>query len=151
MKNIVIFFILLAVAFACNDSKKTETITNTESTTKPATNLPTADNSMTSVDWPGTYLGTLPCADCEGIETQLTLNADLTFVLQTKYLGQMDSPFKTVGTFEWDEAGRVITLMTEGADDAIHYQVGENILFKLDANRNRIDGDLAKMYWLHKQ
>src|SRR5690554_4133252 len=39
-------------------------------------NLPTADNSRTSLDWTGVYEGTTPCADCDGIKTTLRLNDD---------------------------------------------------------------------------
>ena len=43
----------------------------------------TAENAL---DWPGRYAGLLPCADCEGIQTQLTLNADKTYVLEEHYV-----------------------------------------------------------------
>ncbi len=33
--------------------------------------MSTGDNSQNSLDWPGTYTGTLPCADCEGIKTEI--------------------------------------------------------------------------------
>ncbi len=32
------------------------------------------------------YRGMLPCADCAGINTELTLNADQTFTLKETYL-----------------------------------------------------------------
>ena len=47
-------------------------------------------NSQNSLDWQGTYKGITPCADCDGIETELVLNKDLTYVIKTKYLGKGD-------------------------------------------------------------
>ncbi len=46
----------------------------------------TGDNSQNSLDWNGTYEATLPCADCPGIKTILTLVADQTFTLSSTYL-----------------------------------------------------------------
>ncbi len=43
---------------------------------------------MTSVDWPGTYQGILPCADCEGIKTQLLINKDLNYILRLSTWGK---------------------------------------------------------------
>ena len=70
----------------------------------------TGDNTQTSVDWNGTYKGTLPCADCPGIETKLTLNQDKTYVLEENYLQEKDGKFSTKGTFEFDPSGSFITL-----------------------------------------
>src|SRR5690606_18798136 len=51
-----------------------------------------ADNSRNSLDWAGTYRGVLPCADCEGIETVITLAEDGSFREHTRYLGRQDAP-----------------------------------------------------------
>ena len=37
-----------------------------------------AHNSQNSLDWAGVYQGILPCADCEGFDTVITLNWDET-------------------------------------------------------------------------
>lgn len=47
-------------------------------------------NSQNSLDWQVTYKGITPCADCEGIETEVVLNKDLTYLIKTKYLGKGD-------------------------------------------------------------
>ena len=73
---------------------------NSQKITKKA--ISTSDNSMTSVDWPGTYQGVLPCADCEGIQTQIVIQKDLSFVLETRYLGKDQQIFQTKGTFQWN-------------------------------------------------
>ena len=43
-------------------------------------------NSRNSLNWAGVYAGTLPCADCPGIQTRLTLGNDGTFEKQSRYL-----------------------------------------------------------------
>lgn len=105
-----------------------------------------AHNSRNSVDWAGTYQGTLPCADCPGIRYTITLNDDDTYVVKTRYLERGDSVFTESGTFAWDENGGKITL----ADRGEKFQVGENKLFHLDMEGNRITGTLAEHYVLTK-
>jgi len=70
-------------------------ITACNSNPKPEQNLDAMpDNSLTSLDWPGIYRGVLPCADCEGIETEIKINADLTYVISSTYLGKNEEAFK---------------------------------------------------------
>ena len=109
-----------------------------------------AHNSQNSLDWQGTYKGITPCADCEGIETEIVLNADLTFTLKTKYLGKGDGKvFQETGSFVWDKTGGIISL--EGLKGRpSQYKVGENRLIQLDMEGNVITGDLAEKYVLTK-
>jgi len=113
--------------------------------------LATGDNSRTSVDWDGIYFGVVPCADCPGIETRITLNKDETYHLSWKYQDKGNEVFQNSGTFQWDVSGGIITLA--GLDKALfpnQYRVGENRLFQLDKDGNRITGDLATNYILSK-
>lgn len=109
-----------------------------------------ADNSRTSLDWAGTYKGTLPCADCEGITTWLTINADGSYELHTQYQGKGDvTVFLRDGNFSWMDDGNHIVL--EGIQDAPNiYQVGENHLRQRDMEGKPITGDMADRYVLHK-
>lgn len=108
-----------------------------------------ADNSRTSLDWAGTYSGTVPCADCEGIATRLTINDDGTYEMQTQYLAKSDELFVAEGSFEWQEDGNHIVLIAlEGAP--MIYQVGENHLRQRDMEGKPITGDLADNYVLRK-
>lgn len=103
----------------------------------------------TALDWNGTYVGILPCADCSGIETQITLNHDGSYTATQTYLGKEDGLFESHGQFHWNDKGNIVTL--ENETGANQYFVGENILFKLDMNGERVEGDLAEHYQLHKQ
>ncbi len=120
---------------------------------KPATagltNPDPAQNARISLDWDGTYTGMLPCADCEGIETILTIRKDSTYTRKTRYLGKGDESWLEInGSYSWDEAGFVITL--ENLDPPNQYFVAENQLFHLDSNGKRITGRLANYYVLQK-
>ena len=56
--------------------------------------VPTGDNSYNALDWEGTYMGIVPCADCEGIEKTILLNKENTYTLTSKYLGKKETPLK---------------------------------------------------------
>jgi uncharacterized lipoprotein NlpE involved in copper resistance len=107
-------------------------------------------NSQNSLDWQGTYKGVIPCADCEGIETEIVLNADLTFTLKTKYLGKGDGKvFEEKGSFTWDKTGSIIKFK-DVKERPSQYEVGENRLIQLDMKGNVITGNLAEKYILTK-
>ncbi len=109
----------------------------------------TADNSENAIDWAGIYSGVVPCADCEGIQTTVTLNQDLTYTLYQKYLGKGDSTYTQSGSFVWNKAGNEITL-SGISDAASKFRVGENQLIQLDMDGNLITGVLADSYILPK-
>lgn len=138
-----IFSVLLFGLESCKSKTGSKTENNQEVTDA-------AHNSRNSVDWAGTYMGTIPCADCEGISVQITLNSDETYQLSYSYLGKADdTPETASGKFTWDEAGGAITLDVK--DCPPYYKVGENKLIQLDMSGNPIDGELAEMYVLTKK
>ncbi|MGC9387201.1 MAG: copper resistance protein NlpE N-terminal domain-containing protein [Hydrogenovibrio sp.] len=108
-----------------------------------------ADSSQEALDWAGRYIGRLPCADCEAIDTELILQPQGEYRLKMRYIGRSDDWFTETGTFAWDKGGQVIQLQPlEGQGRA--FFVGENLLWSLDANGNRIEGALADLYKLQK-
>jgi uncharacterized lipoprotein NlpE involved in copper resistance len=135
---IMVLFILFIGLASCKSSKKVQSLEVKA----------TSDNSMTSVDWVGSYQGILPCADCEGIKTQIVLNKDLSYILETQYLGKDEKVFQSKGTFKWNESGSKITLDNENKQI---YQVGENRIFHLDKDGNRITGEIANNYILEME
>jgi copper homeostasis protein (lipoprotein) len=116
--------------------------------TKEAEQFVDHHTSQMALDWAGTYKGTLPCADCEGIETTITINRDHTFTMEEQYLGKKDKSYQTAGRFEWSSSGGNITL--DDGNRKQQYQVGENRLTHLDQNGDFITGKLAEQYILPK-
>lgn len=106
-----------------------------------------ADNSRSSLDWQGTYYGVLPCADCAGIATTVTLHEDGSYNSKQRYLGKTDTVLRTDGAFSWDGKGASVTLQ---GDDAARYQVGENQLIRLKTDGTRVEGALAPFYVLKR-
>jgi copper homeostasis protein (lipoprotein) len=115
--------------------------------TDPDSSTPDMHTSSVALDWHGTYQGVLPCASCEGIQTSLTLGHDMQYVLERVYVGESDSLFTSVGSFEWDDSGNVVVLA--GINDAPNrFKVMEGAVAQLDLEGNEITGELASNYRL---
>ena len=138
------------IIFSCKKEIKQAEI-KTDTIVKVPVETPTeSHNSQNALDWQGTYKGVTPCANCEGIETELVLNQDLTYFMKTKYLGKGDGKvFEETGNFVWDKTGSSITLQGSKGGPS-QYKVGENRLIQLDMQGKPITGDLAESFVLKK-
>jgi len=132
-------FVLVIACSACTDGNL-----QTDASSLPDA----AHSSQNSLDWPGDYMGIVPCADCEGISTSLSLAADGTYHLQRQYLGRSDEIFETRSNFTWSADGSRIVL--NNVDAPNQYQVGEGRLFLLEMEGQRIEGALASLYALQR-
>lgn len=109
-----------------------------------------ADNSKTSLDWAGTYKGTIPCADCPGIDETIEIKADGTFKLVDHYQERKEGHFEEEGKYEWDTTGnKIILTLKDGSKKQV--AVHEGSLLLLDQEGNVITGNLAENYRLKKQ
>lgn len=69
-----------------------------------------ADVPFDTKGFAGTFRGTLPCADCPGIDTALALNADGTFTLDETYRERADGQARIDGTWTTEADDRHIRL-----------------------------------------
>lgn len=79
--------------------------------------------------WPGFYTGTLPCADCPGIDTQLWVRSDSTFVLQQLYIDRDSVRRGTIG--QWHVVNGLMTVGYTG-DKPDFYRYTEQGLLMVD-------------------
>lgn len=116
-----------------------------------AVSQPLADGAHPSrdvLDWAGTYRGKLPCGSCEAIETELVLQQDGGYRLVETYLEREPVRTEVSGRFEWLDDGSRIRL--DEAGDRRYYLVGENRIWGMDAEGNRLEGEMADLYSLQK-
>lgn len=148
MKKNILTFALAAILFSSCTEKKTEIITeNPENGVEKLDTLHqnhSTDNhtAQISLDWNGTYEGTLPCADCEGIKTTIVLNSDDTFTYKAEYINK-DYTLENDGKIMWHD-GTVVHL--KGKDINSKFKVIENGLIALDQDGKEIDGPLKEHY-----
>ena len=107
-------------------------------------------NAKTSLDYIGSYKGILPCADCEGLETEIVINENDTYSIKKRYQGKGFRVFVQKGNFIWNKEGNVI-ILTNVKNEPNQYFVGENTLTQLDLSGQKITGNLASQYILSKQ
>ncbi len=148
MSKIGLLSVLLAFTLmSCtNQSKK-----QADETTPINETVVDSHTSEIALDWAGVYEGTMPCADCEGIETTIELKDDHTYVAHYNYLGKSDGDnmFTNEGTFTWDILGSTITLQSE--NETSQYKVGENQIVLLNSDGEVNTGELADFYVLKKK
>jgi len=140
LKTLLPVLALAALLSACN--------ANAPSDTPEGAPPPDTHTSRNSLDWQGTYQGVLPCADCPGIRTVLTLRADNTYQLQTQYLERQPRPDTVQGRFGWLTGDNAIEL--DSAGDHYRYQVGENRLTMMSQDGTLPSGPLAEHYVLKR-
>jgi uncharacterized lipoprotein NlpE involved in copper resistance len=132
----ILFF---ALGLACNSTS--DGIASTDSAYKtvvPETPYTNSEN----------YVGSLPCADCEGIDVSLQLNKDSSYIMNSVYKDSSNNSVKDIGT--WSMKGKD-TLYLSNDNHSLIYIKTDTGLIQLDGNGNRITGSLANMYVLHKK
>jgi len=122
MKTAFCVFILVASLAGCTAPKGTGNA--------PVAKPPDMHTSQNSLDWAGIYEGVLPCADCPGIKTRVTLLRDGSYELSTLYLDRQVEPRIVRGRFAWDAGGNAIALDANG--DGERFAVGEGRLSQLN-------------------
>ena len=148
--KIFLCFCIVLLITSCKKENQTTDLEAVEAKTDTTLVFGNEHNSQNSLDWEGVYKGILPCADCDGIETEIVINSDLTFVKKIKYLGKEDiKGIEEKGSFSWNKDGSTIILQGIN-EESNQYKVGENTLTHLDMEGKIIIGDLAQNYILKK-
>ncbi|MFT3896408.1 MAG: copper resistance protein NlpE [Thermomonas sp.] len=91
----------------------------------------------------GVFTGTLPCADCPGIDTTLTLKPDGSYASHAVYR-ERTSSFDDSGVWSVEDAGKQIRLANQGPDPRVQlYAIASrDELRMLDADGKPIDSGL---------
>lgn len=143
MKKLYSAALVLGILLAgCNNQPKKVEVVETEEDS----HIVQASDEQNII---GTYEGTLPCADCDGIRTTLTLNEDTTYDLKSLYLGKEDPAIEECGTYTL-LGDSLIELTTPSSNRKTYYKTFNNELMLSDAEGTENTGELAKFYILKK-
>lgn len=139
--------IAAAMMVACNGKKTAQDETKNDS-------VSVADSVSADVDLAavaGTYEGTLPTADCPGIKTVLTINADSTYQLQQDYIDRKDGHDEASGVLQVLD-GNVMMLVRPSSGEHSFYKVKDSkSIVMTDSLGNEPEGETAKLYVLTKK
>jgi uncharacterized lipoprotein YbaY/heat shock protein HslJ len=109
-------------------------------TPAPQTNAAVASEGLGAM--PATFVGDLPCADCEAIEYHLDLFADQSFQLRTTYRGRPGGQFDDVGSSTISSDGRILVLHG-GREAPVRFSIeGPDALRLMDQSGKAIVSDL---------
>jgi uncharacterized lipoprotein NlpE involved in copper resistance len=145
---------ILFLAVSCNHTEKhMEQLADSLAAKTDSTNADSAVIAATPAITSTHYFGTIPCADCTGIETEITLKSDHTYSIHSIYAGRKSTG---PGSNEISETGM---WMLHGTD-TIHladrkngpsmYVQTDSTLVQLDMKGKKITGKLADKYILKK-
>lgn len=135
---------LAAAMLACTGGK------NKPQANADSTKNETVDTANTAASYLGTYKGTLPAADCPGIETQLTVNADSTYELLSHNINSKDTD-QVCGVYHMLK-GNVLQLVRPSSGELTYYKVkGNNSVILTDSLGNEPESETAALYVLKKQ
>jgi heat shock protein HslJ len=106
-------------------------------------------NSRISLDWAGTYEGVLPCADCPGTKTRLTLNSNGSYLLVTEAQGSQNAEKSVSGIFTWQPSGNAITLDERGGRQQFAVGEGRLLLLRPEGGASQSGANLALTLTAH--
>ena len=143
MKKIIyILFLPSLFLWACNNSAS-----NKEQTGDSLNPKPVFIDSV-ALKFAGIYGGYVPCADCEGIITNLLLNPDMTYRLEETYYKKDEKVFRSNGVWKMDE-GKVF--LYDSNEVRVSFLSEGEKLWQLDIEGNRISGNLGDKYVLMRK
>jgi len=149
--KILVFISLIATFFLTNCGNRKVTNNNHQPIISNETQKLVVKDSLEIVSgFYGIYKGIIPCADCEGILTELLINQDNTYTIRTNYLGKDETIFESNGTYHLNNDQHSIILSTS-ENRPKQYLIGDKMLIQQDMNGNKITGQLADNYILKKQ
>ncbi len=100
----------------------------------------------------GSFEGTLPCADCPGIKTDLTIREDSTYDLRCEYLeSEPNNIIETSGVYSILANG-VIELVTPSTNEKTYYKPVEGgVALVADSLGILTEGEMSELYVLKRK
>lgn len=144
MKKVFLGALVLMAITSCNSSQKNKAAEAVEETA-------VAIEQPAETGFYGLYEGTLPAADCEGIKTSLTVNADKTYTLKSEYIGEEDGTFETSGVYNLIDDS-LIELIIPSSGEKTYYKILDNSQVMLSDSLGTVnEGELAPHYILKRK
>lgn len=140
-------------AFAESDMKIQEKVLRARENTQ----LHSSDHAAHSIeidkskDFRGVFYGFLPCQDCNGIKTTLSLKQNNNYLLVTQPARESSREFYEKGKYTWDDDTHTVSLSPR--NDAVarkYYIENEGTLIQLNSDGSRVPNNQANDYTLRR-
>ena len=104
-----------------------------------------------SLEFHGVFYGFLPCKDCNGIKTTLSLKQKNNYLLVTQPARESSREYYEKGKYSWNDENHTVVLTPhkESTTRQYHIENGETLI-QLNSDGTRITGDQADNYILRR-
>lgn len=156
MKKFMVLVAAVAMIFAYGCSgceNQSSTATDVEAEAAKADSIAAAEAAAMASEMQipyGTYRGTLPCADCPGIDVVLVLSTDGS-TLSEQYKERDAEPRVIAGAASFNAEGHLVFTPNDSNEETSLYAVEGNALRRLNADGQPVTGELADAYVLTRQ
>lgn len=97
----------------------------------------------------GIFYGYLPCNDCDGVKTTLSLKQNQNYLLVTQPARDSSREYYEKGKYEWNEETGVLTLTPRNKPDKHYYQIkDEGTIVQMSPSGAPVAKDLEDEYTL---
>ncbi len=102
-----------------------------------------------SLDFHGIFYGYLPCQDCNGIKSTLSLKQNNNYLLVTQPAKESSREFYEKGKYTWNEEKHTVVLTSRNAANIRQYLIkDEGTLILLNADGTQMKGEDEDSYTL---
>jgi hypothetical protein len=104
-----------------------------------------------SLEFRGVFYGFLPCKDCNGIKTTLSLKQHNNYLLVTQPARESSREYYEKGKYSWNDENHTVVLTPRKESDIRQYHIeNEGTLVQLSSGGARMTGDEAGRYVLRR-
>ena len=139
IKTLLYYAFIFPVILSCNNASDNST------GKKDSTVVEKKTVDSVAMKMSGLYSGNIPCADCAGILTYLSLDPDMTYRIEETYVGKNDTAFRYTGTCK-REGDKI--MLYENNQVRVSYLPENDNLVQLDIEGKRISGNLGDKFRL---
>lgn len=105
-----------------------------------------------SQEFHGVFYGFIPCNDCNGIKTTLSLKNNNNYLIVTQPARESSREFFEKGKYTWDDETQTVTLTPRNndADPRKYFIKDEGTLIQLNSDGKQVTGESADRYILRR-
>lgn len=155
-QNLTLFF--FSVLFSVNTTMAATDITAQENYAKALaknhqqeTDHTAHANHDKSQDFHGVFYGFLPCTDCNGIKTTLSLKQNNNYLLVTQPAKDSSREFYEKGKYSWNDEDHTVVLTPRKGSNTRHYLIkDEGTIVQLNSDGTKMSEELEDSYTLRR-
>ncbi|HCT98820.1 MAG TPA: copper resistance protein NlpE [Methylococcaceae bacterium] len=148
----ILFFFASMPSMAASDREMQESYLRSRASTLMQEGNLSIDHSNhgdKSQEYRGVYYGFLPCADCLGVKTTLSLKHNTNYLLVTQYTKESAREYFEKGKYDWNEETKTLVLTSNKDGSQRKYLIkDDNALIQVNSDGSQMKGAPADKYTL---